>query len=423
MQSAPQVVVTGIGVISPYGPSRAAMWDAILAGRSAVAPLPELAKLHADTGFGARIEGFDAKNYVTPRKSIKVMSPEAQWGFAAAKLALADAGIEPGKVDVDRVGVVYGTDLVYSDPRDLAEGFRNCMVDGRLAFSRWGEHALGAMYPLWLLKYLPNMPACHIGISNDARGPNNTISLGEVSSLVAMNEATRLIERGAADVVITGGTSDGLNTWSWTSRQTRHSRRHWDPAGACRPFDADRDGMACGQGAAALIFESDRHATARGARPMAKVLSTANAFNPKQAQGWPQEGDGVARVIRQALAGAGLSAEQLGFITAHGYGTVAHDRSEARGILASAPGTPVTALKGYLSCLHAAGGAMEAVVAISALEHGRAPVALNSERPDFQCPLNIVRGEPARLRSPIAMVLAQGTMGQAAAVIFALPDA
>ncbi len=387
--------------------------------------LSDLRKLGLDIAFAGQITNFDAKQFVTPRKSLKVMSHETQWAHAAAKMACHDAGLEAGSVDPDRFGVVFGADMIYSEPEDLIDIYRNCIVDGRFDFSRWGDAMASSMTPLWMLKYLPNMAACHIGIALDAHGPNNSILVGEASSLVAMDEALRLIERGVVDVVITGGSSNPVNFVSWAFRHQRHSRRQDNPAGACRPFDADRDGMVCGQGAAALVFESRRHAESRRARVLARVESAAHAFDPagRAAASTVGQGAGVARVARQSLARAGRAAEDLGFIVAHGYGTPGGDLNEARGILAVAPRTPVTALKGYWGCLGAASGAVETAAAIMALGEGRIPRALNSLRPDPQCPLEIVRDDHAPVERSRALVLTQSTLGQSAAVLIAGPEA
>jgi 3-oxoacyl-[acyl-carrier-protein] synthase II len=348
------------------------------------------------------------------------MSPEIQWSYAAAKLACEEAGITPGSVAPDRMGVAFGADMIYSEPRDLIDAFRNCLVDGEFDFDRWGQHALASLFPLWMLKYLPNMAACHIAIALDARGPNNTITHGEVSSLVAMREAMLLIERGAADVVITGGVSSDVNMMSWTSRQFRHSRRVENPAGACRPFDADRDGMVCGAGAAALVFESREHAEARRARVIARPLAAAHGFAPLNRQ--PRSPASLQRIIRQVLAEGGATAKDLGFVIAHGYGTREHDQLEAQAIRAELADAPVTALKGYMGCLGAAAGAVESVAAILALEKKQAPFTLNYQRPDPECPLNIIRDRPQPLATNTALVLNQSTMGQVAAILLAGED-
>ncbi len=257
MMASREVVLTGVGVVSPIGIGRAAYWQSLLDGRSGVHALPEYDNADFPVRFAGKILDFDAKHYVTPRKSLKVMSQEIQWAFAAARQACDEAGLKPGSVDPDRFGVVFGSDLIYIEPEELIAAYRSCVVEGRFDFGRWGSHALSEMFPLWMLKFLPNMPACHIGIAQDARGPNNSITLGDVSSLVALTEGYRLLERGAVDMLITGGTGYRSNSMTWGFRVPEfNARRYDDPAGACRPFDAERDGPVWADGAAAMILET-----------------------------------------------------------------------------------------------------------------------------------------------------------------------
>ena len=206
-----EIVITGVGVVSPIGIGREAYWESLLAGRSGVAPLSRVQDSDLPVKFGGEVKDFDGKKYVKPRKSLKVMCREIQTGYSASLLALDDAGLEQGDVESERMGVVLGSEMFYCELDELADAYRKCVIDGQIHAELWGEGAMSDLYPLWMLKYLPNMVACHIGISHDARGPNNTITLGEASSLLAISEATRIIERGHADVMIAGGAGNRLN--------------------------------------------------------------------------------------------------------------------------------------------------------------------------------------------------------------------
>jgi 3-oxoacyl-[acyl-carrier-protein] synthase II len=427
-----EVVLTGLGVVSPIGIGRASYWESLLAGRSGVQSLAAFDEAPFPARCGGQITDFDAKFHVTPRKSLKVMSLETQWAFAAARLAGEEAGIRVGAVDPDRFGVVFGADMIYCDPTELIAAFKAAIVDGTFDFSRWGPHAMGEMHPLWLLKYLPNMPACHIGIAHDARGPNNSITLGEVSSLVAMSEGQRLIERGAADVIITGGTGYRLNPMAWCFRTDDYlSCRFEDPAAACRPFDADRDGTVLGDGAAAFVLESRGHAEARRAPVLARLLSYASAYEPRPgARNGRREtlgdtassGAAIRRVIKLSLERAGLTARDIGHVNAHGLGTREHDRREAAAIRDLLGDVPVTALKSFFGNSGAGSGAIEAVASVLALQHGQIPFTLNYHRPDSACPVNVVSKAPAPLEKPTALLLNQSTIGQAVAIVLAGPN-
>jgi 3-oxoacyl-[acyl-carrier-protein] synthase II len=274
------------------------------------------------------------------------------------------------------------------------------------------------IFPLWMLKYLPNMPACHIAIAHDARGPNNTLTMAEVSSLAALAEAVRVIERGQADVMLVGGTSSRLKPHTWLrSGPVQHSRRADAPAAACRPFDADRDGMVHGEGAAALMLETRAHAEARGAAVLGRVAACAEACEPCRT-GRPQ-GAAIRRTIRSVLRSSGLDAQGIGHVNAHGLGTTDDDQVEAQAIRETLDGVPVTAPKSFFGNLESAAGAMETVASVLALQRGQVPPTLNYERPDPCCPVNVVHGQPAPIERRTALVLNQSRQGHCVAVLLA----
>ena len=237
-----EIAITGVGVVCPIGIGTTAYWDSLSLGRSGVQ------HLHLYDGctelpvpFGGAVADFDAKQYVRPRKSLKVMCRDIQLAFAAADLACVDGGIQQRRIDPERLGVVFGADMMNCDAEEMIAAYRGCMDDGKFAFARWGQSAMAGLYPLTMLKYLPNMAACHVGIAQDARGHNNTIVLGDVSSLAAVAEAARVLQRGRADVIIAGGASTRIHPTLWIRSQIlAFSRRSDETAAACRPFDARR---------------------------------------------------------------------------------------------------------------------------------------------------------------------------------------
>ncbi len=408
MVPAHEVVITGLGVVSPIGLGREAFWQSLLAGRSGVTQLEEFAVGSARSPFGGAVRDFDPKLYVTPRKSLKVMSRDIQLGFAAARLALEDAVLAAGSADPERFGVVFGGDMIYCDPAELEPAYRACLATGQVDTAHWGARAFSEMYPLWMLKYLPNMPACHIAIANDARGPNNTVVLGEVSSLLAMAEAVRLIERSLADVVIAGGAGSRIHPMYWICRDEQlMSQRQDDPASALRPFDATRDGTVYGEGAAALVLESRQHATARGRTILAQVVDYASGFEPPRPGAAPT-GSAIRATIRQLLDRAKLTPADIDHVNAHGLGTVAADRAEAQAIRAELGDVPVTAPKSFFGNLGAAAGAVEAVASVLALTAGQIPPTLNYRQPDPDCPVQVVHGGPGRGQRPLRAIAQSG---------------
>ena len=191
-----EIVITGMGVISPIGIGTDAFWTALEEGKSGVRRIGAYEPSNGlPVPIGGEIVDFEPKKLVKPRKSLKVMSRDIQLGFVAADMAREDAGLGVDTVDPDRMGVVFGADMIACDIYELVPPYGKCLESGEFHMQDWGPKALPELFPLWMLKYLPNMPACHIGIKHDARGPNNSLVQGEASSLAALVEAARLIER------------------------------------------------------------------------------------------------------------------------------------------------------------------------------------------------------------------------------------
>ncbi len=417
MCSGHQIVITGIGVVSPIGIGSDAFWTSLRERRTGVRDLALFEDIGLPNTIGADVADFDPKQYVRPRKSLKVMSREIQIAFAAADLACEQAGHHAAPFAPERMGVLFGSETIPCDLDELAGAFRSCMVGGKFDFRLWGENALPEMYPLWMLKYLPNMPACHIAIAQDAQGPNNSITLGDVSSLLAVAEAARVIERGQADVIVAGGVSSRISPALWVrSGVFDYTRWRNDPSAASRPFDALRDGMVAGEGAAAFTLETQRHAEARGATILGRVLGFASAFEPNR-QGQPLAGTAIRAVITQALGQAGLKADEVGHVNAHGASTREDDQIEAQAIRATLGDVPVFAPKSYFGNLGPGGGAVEMVASVLALHHEMVPPTLNYEHPDPECPVCVVSGECEPSRKPTALVLNHTPQGQAAAVV------
>ena len=419
MSVAREVVITGVGVVSPIGIGCGPFWESLAAGSSGIRIVDLFDSSSLKVRFGGQIPDFDPKLYVRPRKSLKVMSREIQLGFAAADLAITDASLATGGVEPDRFGVVFGNDMIYADLEDLEGTYRRSRKDGAFDFVRWSEAIQEELHPLWLLKHLPNMTASHIAIAHDARGPNNTIVLGDVSSLLAVAEAVSVIQRGWADVMLTGGTGCRLHPTALVARgDALLSHRTGDFRRACRPFDRDRDGLVNGEGAAAIMLESREHAERRGARIRGRVLATASRCEPR-ARRDGLDGSSLRQAIRAVLRTADLAPEQVGHVNAHGVSTVEMDRAEAAAIVAELGAVPVTAPKSLFGHLGAGGGAVELAASILGLEAGLVPPTLNYETPDPDCPVQVVHGEPLAGRPATAVAVNLCSTGQAAAVAIA----
>ena len=418
------MVITGLGVVSPIGIGKDAFWDALCAGRSGVGRITLFDASGLPVSIAAEVRDFDPKPYVRHRKSLKLMCRDAQLGVAAAKLACQDAGLRAGQIDPERLGVVLGADRICSPVLGSEACYRACTVDGRFDFQLWGTRGMESSFPLTFLRVLPNMIASHVSIAHDARGPNNTIHQGDVSSLLAIQEAARVIRRGMADVMIAGGASSQMDPFDWVRHCTLGglSHRQDDPAAASRPFDADRDGQVRGEGAAALILESRRHAEARGAGILARLLGWAATCDHDRGNNGPPVASGLGRAMTAALRQAHLEPGGLGHLNAHGLSTIEGDAIEARAIQKAAPSVPVTALKSYFGNLGAASGAVEVAASVLSLAHGVVPPTLNYRTPDPDCPLEVIHGRALEQTAATAMAINWTRSAQAAAVVLGGPD-
>lgn len=418
MPAARKAVITGVGVVSPIGLGRDAFWQALLSGQSGVVPVTiDLGTVPVK--IGGEVKNFAPQKYVKPRKALKLMCRDIELGFAAATLAVEDAGLATDQVDSERFGIIYGSEMLYGSPLEMCELFNNSRNEKGFDIRQFGGRMLSDMFPLWMLKYLPNMAACHVGIAHQAYGPNNTIVQGEASSLLAFSEAVSVIERGWADVMIAGGTGSRLKLMSLVHLSERQwSKRDHDPAAASRPFDADRDGMVNGEGSGAFVIESEAHAMGRGVRILARVVGYGNAFDPRSL-GQPFEGLGIRRSIEWAIRGADCSIDDIDHINAHGLSTVVDDPVEAQAIQAVAADVPVTALKSFFGNLGSGGGAVELAASVLAFDHGVVPFTRNYETPDPECPVNVIYKSTKPVEKPVALVLNQSQTGQAVAVSIA----
>jgi 3-oxoacyl-[acyl-carrier-protein] synthase II len=414
-----RAVITGIGVLSPVGATPAAFWQALLEGKSGIRPIRSFDTSALPVHIAGEIPDFDAKDYVEKkeRKGLRMMARAIQLAVAGAQGALTDGAVDKTRLDPTRFGVEFGSGLIASELPELAAAATlssNCQP-GVVDLEKWGEQGLPAITPLWMLKYLPNMLACHVSILHDARGPNNSITECDVASVLALGEAYRILLRDGADFFLVGGAESKINPLSMV-RQCLYepmSHRNDAPQRACRPFDRNRDGLVVGEGAAVFAFEDLDHARRRGARIYAEVVGFGAAFDRKVS------GSGLARAIKAALADAGIGPADLDHVNAHGLSTRESDAWEARGLVEGLGGqpVPVLAVKSYVGNVGAGGGALELAASVLALHHGTCPATLNYEEADPDCPINVVAGVPRPVTRPFVLKVGFTTMGQCAALV------
>ncbi|HEX3659384.1 MAG TPA: beta-ketoacyl-[acyl-carrier-protein] synthase family protein [Pirellulales bacterium] len=416
-----EIVITGIGVVSPLGIGLDPFWDALRTGRSGVGLIAGLDASSLPVKLAAEIRDFDPMQFVKPRKSLKVMARDTQLGMTVAAMAREHARLGPGAVDPDRFGVVFSADTLNPSPDDSIEAYVPSIVDHEFHMENWGTLGLANSFPLGMLKLLPNMIACHISIAQDARAHNNTLYTGEVSSLLALSEAAQVIARGAADVMLAGGSSSRMQPMDWVRSCLMHelSHRSDEPERASRPFDLNRDGQVRGEGAAALVLEERRHAERRGVPILGRLLGFASSCDPRPTVA--PAGTGLERAIVAALHQSGFEPRSLGHINAHAPSTRAEDRIEAQVLARVCPEVPVTALKSYFGNLYSAGGVVETAGSIMALNAGLVPATLNYEQPDPECPVSVIAREPLAGSAALVLKVSRTAAGQAAALVLAGP--
>jgi len=410
-----RIVITGYGAVSPLGCDLDAIWQNLAAGRSGVEELKDVAVPAGFPPFGAEVRAFDEKKAVANRKVLKVMAEDIKFAVGAAKYTLQHAGIDKYD-DPTKFGVNSGAGLIATEHTDLGDAI-HASIDGKGKFDikKWGREGIERLFPLWMLKYLPNMPACHISILYDAQGPNNSITASEASALLAIGEAYRVMTRGTADFFLAGGTDSRIHPLSLTrlALLKKLTNRKADPQSAVRPFDADRDGFVPGEAAAFVAMEELEHARNRGAKVYGELLGFGTSFTRKDRK------DAIVRAIRAALKDSALDVKELGLVVAHGSGAVDEDAAEQRALATVFGGekTPTLALKGYWGFIGAASGALELVATLLAWQHRRLPASINFSRADANSPpINIVT-TPSDFRDRPFLVVAAAHSGQCAAVV------
>jgi 3-oxoacyl-[acyl-carrier-protein] synthase II len=395
-----------MGLVSPLGSTAEKLWEGLSSGVSAVCEMRSVPIEALPTRYGAEardftgsIEDFGPLDKAMSRnikKNLKVMCREIQMGVAVAQLALADSKLPLATTNLDRVGVVYGSDYMLTLPQEFTTGIRNCLDDEqKFQFGQWAEKGLPAVEPLWLLKYLPNLPASHIAIFNDLRGPNNSLTMREASGNAAIAEAYCTIARGHADAILSGATGTKVHVG-----RTLHilleeeiATGDGDPKRLSRPFDRDRRGSVMGEGAAALILEELEFAQARGAKILGEVIGFgSSAATDKRGVG--QIKTAVRNVLVKALETARLKPEDIGHIHAHGLSSQRCDPEEAQAIdevfgSRKLP-VPVVAAKSNFGNLGAASSVVELIGSLLAMRAGRLFKTLNYETPDPACPVHVV---------------------------------
>lgn len=405
-----RIVITGIGLVTPFGMGQEVFWQGLTTGMSAVGMISQCDASPFTCQIAGEVPGFDPRTFMEVKEARR-MSRASQFAVAAARMALDDAGLKIDGGNRHQIGVLVGCGS--SSMPDVELAARSMIVKG---FDR--------VSPLALPASLPNMPASQVAIQLGLRGYTTSVSTACAASAQAIGEAAAIIRRGDADIMFAGGTEAPISQLSLACfcAMRALSRRNEDPERASRPFDVDRDGFVPAEGAGMLVLERMSSARRRGAPIYAELIGYASTCDAYHVTAPDPEGDGASRAIRQALLSARISPQQVDYINAHATSTQLGDISETRAIKRTfdeyAYSVPISAPKSMLGHLTGAAGVVEAAATVLAIKHSIIPPTINLENPDPECDLDYVpnKARPASLQ--VALSNSFGFGGVNAVLVF-----
>jgi 3-oxoacyl-[acyl-carrier-protein] synthase II len=405
-----RVVITGIGAVTPIGTTKEGLWDGLLAERSAVRSITRFDPSIFRSHNAAEIDGFDPNDFIESKRARR-LDRFGQLSVAAARQALEDGELDLTCEDRERVGAMMGTALGgvgYAEEQlavFLQQGLR--AVDATLALAVFGGAA-----------------SCNIAIEFGVAGPNSTNAMSCASGAIAIGEAFRQVRDGYADVMLAGGAEAPLAPLCFGAFALIRamSTRNDDPQHASRPFDKDRDGFVMGEGASVLLLEEYERAKSRGARIYAEVAGFGTTNDAYHMTAPRPDGSQAARAMRQALSDAHVTAEEIGYVNAHGSSTPLNDPTETLAVKQvfgdAAAGLVTSGTKGYYGHALGASGAIEAAICALAIEREWLPPTVNLTEPDPACDLNYITGEGRSMRVEHVLSNSFGFGGINASLVF-----
>lgn len=409
-----KAVVTGLGVLSPIGLTADEFWANLVAGVSGIGPITafDATKLHVR--IAGEVRGFDARNYMG-HKEARRMERFSQFAVAVSRMALDDARLEITPGNADSAGIVMNTG-------------GGGMVEVALEEHTLTDKGPDRVTPFFVPLMAPNMASSQPSIQLGIRGPVITSVAACAAGTMAMVEALRLVRHGDADIVIAGGTESCMLPLAFAGLDNMHalSNRNDEPERASRPFDKDRDGFVFGEGAAALVIESEEHARGRDARILCELAGGAMTSDAYHITAPQPAGEGAVLAMTRALRDARLSIDELEYISAHGTATLLNDAAETGAIKRAFGGRayriPISSNKSMIGHLLGAAGAMSAVASVLTITRGVIAPTINLETPDPACDLDYVPNVAREKRVRTAMANGFGFGGQNAVAVFRALD-
>jgi 3-oxoacyl-[acyl-carrier-protein] synthase II len=401
-----RVVIIGMATVSPLGLNVQDTWQAMVEGRSGVGYITLFDASQYPVRIAAEVKGFDPSTYVSPKEARR-MARSSQMAIVTAIQALEDAGLSfPFEGEMaERVGALLGVSIGGFDEVEKA------------LYTVWhdGFHKVS---PFSLAAALPNVPAFHICLRFNAQGYTGTISTACSAGTQAIGEATEIIRRGTADIMIAGGVEAMIlvSTFAGFDAMRALSHRNDDPAGACRPFDAERDGLVIGEGCCIFVLERLTHALDRGSKIYAEILGQASSSDTYHVAAPDPEGNGAIRAMRWALQDAGLTTDDIDYINAHATATPRGDASETTAIKRlfgeRAYKIPVSATKSMIGHVFGAGGPIESLACVQTINTGIIHPTINYRTPDPECDLDVVPNKARQIDVQVVLKNSFGFGGQ-----------
>lgn len=403
-------MVTGVGIVSPLACEVESFWSKLLAGESGIHDLTTLDTSRYKVHFGGDIPDFDISGCVDAKEA-KRLDRFTQFAVHAGTQAIEDSKIDFDSVDRSKCGVILGSGI--GGLGEIETQINRMLLKGPDRVS-----------PFTIPKMMVNAAGGNISIANGLKGPNYAVATACASATNAMGDAMRSIRLGETDLVVTGGTEAAITNMGLAAFQNMKalSTRNDDPAGASRPFDADRDGFVLGEGAGLLVFEELEQARARGARIYAEVLGYGTTSDAGHITAPDPEGHGAAAAMRAAIEDAGVDITSVDYINAHGTSTPLGDKAETFAIKQvfgeHAYSTAISSTKSALGHSLGASGGIEAVILCKSIETSRIAPTINSHTQDPDCDLNYTPNTAATLEVNVAMSNSFGFGGHNACVVF-----
>ena len=405
-----RVVVTGMGIVSPIGNTLAAAWDSIQAGRCGIGPITHFDASAYATRIAGEVRDFDAKSFLPP-KDVKKMDTFIHYGLAASFQAMDDAGLEVTEANAERIGAIIGAGI---------GGVRG-IEDTAIALHEGGPRKVSPFYvPSTIINMLPGQLTIMKGI----KGPNFSAVSACATSNHSIGMAMRMIQYGDADIMVAGGAEHGATPTSvggFCSMKAM-STRNDEPLRASRPWDKDRDGFVLGDGAGILILEEYEHAKARGARIYCELAGFGASSDAYHMTAPSENGEGPARCMRMALKDAGVNADQVGYLNAHGTSTPLGDLAETLAVKRAfgdhAFDTMVSSTKSMTGHLLGAAGGVEAIFTVMALHTGVIPPTINLDEPGEGCDLDYVPNVARQAKVDVAVSNGFGFGGTNGTLVF-----